>query len=1314
MKGVLMRHLAAVAIVTALVCAAVADQGQDIRSILIVPGTWTAYFDEEPSPEVKTWYLQQYGKEMPLRAVDSVTINDQGLPVSGKSWLLGDFHWEGTYRHCEQMHDTRPMVALMPGHENRELVEAARSRPGVADWLRVHSVSSSTVGSSRHEDCIIGAIESSGRVTDIIGHSQAAPNILSSFARRPDLLTRLGREGCRVSLFNGAFRQSVPEIAASVGIAQVLKPDLANNAAMRELVRKDEAFTDHPYELKCGATHYLDFVREVAPQIGKLAEEAGVDFDVISTSDGLTDSRAAARIAVALGTRFVDARALYKTLGEWQLGNQGVFSGGTDSPQVWGNVVNDDYRIEPKTKLPHSPNDLRRRRPDKPTSDFFNDRPRSDLFNRYAVQSLQRPQVERRTVISSGGVLTEYWGSGHSAVRSLTAEAAKQGAHRVVLVGDSPATLRMSEELPPNWGKRMLSFDDWTTQGPQVARSYGADLVVGIRPRFPWNRHSPQDVRTSLEKRPDDDYPDLPPPPGGGGSSGRGEPPSGGGGGSIFGSRSPRVGGVLLSGRAQQPGPASANVSLSSGGFSLVVDGRDARLEPAMFQKFVTALWAVYFGRAHPGLSIDPICQDPETGDFSPKHMVRYMGGVMNTDLGRVMREADYIMKKWSIGTERPGISGFKTPDDYSGASGMLCSSLSRFWLTPENMRFREDDSILLFDGGRMAVRTEVLGSDSSRHRNPHNESFAAFFTQNYDKIATEYPVFQELEDYARLVALARYLKESGVPLLWFLLANRDQVLTEDSPGTVDNLARESAYWEGVSVQGGVNMEIPRRQFVYDADAMKAIADAQRQPEGHSEQITSVAAAKPLPDTESFSFGLGTNRYTVTPQHSLTCGKDGHGIRYQTDFCLRAEGYRATDAVVDLLQSELLRGEMRRLLQPVLQDVDNNEKAGAVLRDCYREASRRVEAQQQRIEELRGQTYASKHECFASWDTAVGEQASLDLRRLFVSRCHYISNLEVVRYFNPAMPENTAFGTGWRLLVPYSIRPQGDEKTELLNVLLPSCMELVNELTGETESFLLSESLSSVARYVPADTNRTQWVGIFPMTDATFHLADKLGSEFQFDASGRLSDMHFSENHHLHIEYLDDGPVALVEAPYSLEEVGDERVDIRGHKFPKRISVFHVANRTSEAFSFDDTKAVLGYSPEKGEGSAYAFIAVMTDGSYRLMSRQDNAVDFGRGGSFQGCLFGSRQDVVHSLSSGPHTVTFDYRLGSHGQILVAGARVTDSDRPTRSIEYQYDSEDRLCAVYRSDAEAQASVGFAGAMPTDGQLLAHSSRQFARQ
>jgi len=70
--------------------------------------------------------------------------------------------------------------------------------------------------------------------------------------------------------------------------------------------------------------------------------------------------------------------------------------------------------------------------------------------------------------------------------------------------------------------------------------------------------------------------------------------------------------------------------------------------------------------------------------------------------------------------------------------------SLSRFWLVPEDMRFKSADNLLLFDRGRMTVKTEVIGASAGEKlADPHNESFARFFTDHYDEIARKHPIYR-------------------------------------------------------------------------------------------------------------------------------------------------------------------------------------------------------------------------------------------------------------------------------------------------------------------------------------------------------------------------------------------------------------------------------------------------------------------------------------------------------------------------------------------------------------------------------------------
>lgn len=749
------------------------------------------------------------------------------------------------------------------------------------------------------------------------------------------------------------------------------------------------------------------------------------------------------------------------------------------------------------------------------------------------------------------------------------------------------------------------------------------------------------------------------------------------------------IGGVMLQGSAKASGSKDAQVNLSDGTFSLVVDGQNARLDPKMFRKFVTALWAVYFGQTVPGISIDPIYQDPEMGGFSEKHMVRYIGRVVNTDLGRVMRQADYQMKKWSVGTEKPNIPGFETPDEYAARTGKFYASLSRFWLTPETMQFKASDNMLLFDEGHMTIKTEVLGYDvGEKPANPQNEAFAQSFTKYYDEIAQKYPIYKELADYGKLVALAKYLKDSGVPLFWFLMANKDLILTEDSPGTVNNLAKESDYCRGITIQGGVDMSKGGR-YVYDDAAVKAMEKAWEKAESCTTHSTFMTGAKQRAPSIPFSFEMGTNQYTVVPQHSLTCGKDRRGIRYQTDLCLRAEGYKVTEKVVDVMKSEILRQAVQSQLRPILEEMSDEEaeeKSQTLVAQCYEKALKNVKTLMEKVERLSDQKYETADECAAAWEKAMVGAAAVELRPMFVTWCHYVSNLELVRYFNPDCQGNSQFGKGWHLLVPYQIEPAGQTKTEFLNILIPEKMAVKNLLTGEQEVLTFNEDHNSIAGYVPDKLQSSQIVGLFIMSDASYRLVDKLGNEFCFDPAGYLTDMSFSQDHRVHFEYLHTFTEDFEQLPYQLEAVGEDQVEFLNILLPKTMVVKDLVNGSSEVLTFSDKPEISGYVPENKENSRFKILILMSDGSFRLHDKKGNEIALSAAGDFKCFAVSPNYPIVKSVSAGLYKINFKYTIDNSGRVLIANANLSEKGKvkPLYAVRYEYDSKGRLCRVIPHD------------------------------
>jgi hypothetical protein len=503
------------------------------------------------------------------------------------------------------------------------------------------------------------------------------------------------------------------------------------------------------------------------------------------------------------------------------------------------------------------------------------------------LQLAQHPE-SLRTLTVSDSPPADHGTSRAGSDMEIARRMISSGQQRVVISGPERETETLYrwavEQLGPNNVRRVTQTVSHYTER-RVARDFGADTLLRVEPPRStlsgWRyrnevpiiepahyRHDPNLISNNRpdrkppipEHRPNDDL--------------------------------PGVGGVMLHGTASVGGEKARFVG---GDFSLVFNNSRGEVDIRKLRMFVTAAWAVYFGKEGPGISIDPIAPDVD------KHLVRYIGLVVNSDLGRVMREADYLMKKWAVGTEHPGIEGFKNVDSLEAkhGSGYLGAS-RRFWFVPEEVSYRAANGALLFEGGRMRLHTAYVLSDPSLKPGKADQAYADFFSEHYPAIAEKYPVFAELFEYAKLVYLARYLKDEGVPMTAFLLANKDLVLTEDSPGTVNALIKPSEFRNYVNIVGGVDLT-PKTEpgrYVIDSEAATALGRVARQ--GTSGEVPGGAMPEAAQDTSMTRMESAPGRPVALnvddyrgvareAQDITVSGRSGEMGRLQTDLAIRLE-----------------------------------------------------------------------------------------------------------------------------------------------------------------------------------------------------------------------------------------------------------------------------------------------------------------------------------------------------------------------------------------------------------------------------------------
>jgi hypothetical protein len=166
------------------------------------------------------------------------------------------------------------------------------------------------------------------------------------------------------------------------------------------------------------------------------------------------------------------------------------------------------------------------------------------------------------------------------------------------------------------------------------------------------------------------------------------------------------------------------------------------------------------------------LCTQPQT--------VSVKGVPFNSHFARVMVDADYYAKRLVDGSASLLLDGFENLVDMTLDSvrqdisknqpiTVPASCLNRFEFCPGENKYKYDDGIVLIDQCPVFLLTEeqyltTNNEISGRGRpDPLAEKFASDFTRQYPKIARQKPIYRELENLFRFVALAKIMKLNQV-----------------------------------------------------------------------------------------------------------------------------------------------------------------------------------------------------------------------------------------------------------------------------------------------------------------------------------------------------------------------------------------------------------------------------------------------------------------------------------------------------------------------------------------------------------------------
>ena len=291
-------------------------------------------------------------------------------------------------------------------------------------------------------------------------------------------------------------------------------------------------------------------------------------------------------------------------------------------------------------------------------------------------------------------------------------------------------------------------------------------------------------------------------------------------------------------------------------------------LPPLEKDDLAVAIRAIFEYQKDPGIDITNV-EDTPPGKLTAV----YHGGTADTKFGRLMFEADILLKWLTTGVDndlndeypyaplaKDAIPGYKTTFELEKEFGFVFAQNyeegknTRYWLSPKTVKLipNADGTAFVFDEVSINVLTQTEFDVSGVVNNPVAEAEIQFIEDNWEQFAQAYPALREIERLARIVGVVKWIYDSGIPLDLGYLADYEPlyVPTEETTAKiqvsdsypVSRILYSDGTYESVSfnvtsvIRGGVNYSTRNTYGEEDepANALSAAAIAARQtlPEG--------------------------------------------------------------------------------------------------------------------------------------------------------------------------------------------------------------------------------------------------------------------------------------------------------------------------------------------------------------------------------------------------------------------------------------------------------------------------------------------------
>ncbi len=202
----------------------------------------------------------------------------------------------------------------------------------------------------------------------------------------------------------------------------------------------------------------------------------------------------------------------------------------------------------------------------------------------------------------------------------------------------------------------------------------------------------------------------------------------------------------------------------------ILVGQRDPKRPMLTLDDFAVALRARFVNNQWPLVSIDPTPDSKKTN----MQLVRYEGGIKDTQFGLDMFDADLRLKKIAMGLLQSGVVGIKSTWDMNierfkrGGGHIQEETEARFWFYPISPSVTVREDVVVIEGLQVAVFTEVLSAsidgqpvkDVTTFVDPIGDEFAKQVSARYSEVAAAHAAVARLVGLNELVALSRAIEE--------------------------------------------------------------------------------------------------------------------------------------------------------------------------------------------------------------------------------------------------------------------------------------------------------------------------------------------------------------------------------------------------------------------------------------------------------------------------------------------------------------------------------------------------------------------------